>query len=307
MSSIDFSTFYNIIDGQQSGANESYCGVNPTTGEDLWPVPVATDADVNAAVAAARRAFKSWRNVPIEERRQGLLKWSDRLVEYKDELTDILCKEVGRPRQFSAMEVDIIKGTIDTLAALDLPVERIEDDTKTLTTRYVPLGVVGAICPWNFPLILSLNKVASALITGCTIIVKPSPFTPYSVLKCVEIAQEFFPAGVVQVLGGDDKLGPMLTAHPGVNKIAFTGSIATGKKIMEACSKTLKHVTLELYVETSTPSESVNNTDTGQGRQRCGNRSSGRQYTESGTRSSTRCSSEQRTSKDPYRQPFPSD
>ena len=88
--------------------------------------------------------------------------------------------------------------------------------------------------------------MASALITGCTIIIKPSPFTPYSTLKCIEIAQEFFPAGVVQVLGGDDKLGPMLTAHPGIDRIAFTGSIATGKKIMEACAKTLKRVTLEL-------------------------------------------------------------
>lgn len=209
-------------------------------------MPVATEQDVNNAVDAARKAFKSWRNVSVEDRRSALLAWSNKLRTYKDGLTDIICKEVGRPRPFSAMEIDITTGTIDTLAALDLPVERIEDDTKVLTTRYVPLGVVGAICPWNFPLILSLNKVASALITGCVIIVKPSPFTPYSALKCVEAAQEFFPPGVVQILGGNDKLGPMLTAHAGIDKIAFTGSIATGKKIMEACSKTLKRVTLEL-------------------------------------------------------------
>jgi acyl-CoA reductase-like NAD-dependent aldehyde dehydrogenase len=81
---------------------------------------------------------------------------------------------------------------------------------------------------------------------GCTIIVKPSPFTPYTALKVVELAQEIFPPGVIQVLGGDDKLGPMLTAHPGISKVSFTGSIATGKKIMEACAKTLKRVTLEL-------------------------------------------------------------
>lgn len=130
--------------------------------------------------------------------------------------------------------------------SLKIPQERIEDDEKVITTRYMPLGVVGAICPWNFPLILSIGKIIPAVLTGCTIIVKPSPFTPYTSLKAIELAQEIFPPGVIQVLGGDDKLGPMLTAHPGIAKISFTGSIATGKRIMEACAKTLKRVTLEL-------------------------------------------------------------
>jgi acyl-CoA reductase-like NAD-dependent aldehyde dehydrogenase len=98
----------------------------------------------------------------------------------------------------------------------------------------------------QFPLVLSFGKIAPALLTGCTIIVKPSPFTPYTSLKAIELAQTIFPPGVVQVLGGDDKLGPMFTEHPGIAKISFTGSIATGKKIMAACSKTLKRVTLEL-------------------------------------------------------------
>lgn len=115
-----------------------------------------------------------------------------------------------------------------------------------MTTRYVPLGVVGAICPWNFPLILSVGKIAPALLAGNCIILKPSPYTPYTGLKEVELAQEIFPPGVVQVVGGDDKLGPMLTAHPDIAKISFTGSIATGKKIMAACAGTLKRVTLEL-------------------------------------------------------------
>jgi len=145
---IDFSTFHNIVDGKQRGAKESHHGINPTTGEDLWAVPIATESDVNDAVSSAREAFKTWRNVPLEERRQALYKWSECLVSYKDELTEILCKEVGRPKQFSAMEVDIIKGTIDTLAALELPVERIEDDTKILTTRYLPVGVCCGISPW---------------------------------------------------------------------------------------------------------------------------------------------------------------
>ena len=129
---------------------------------------------------------------------------------------------------------------------LTVPEERVEDDDKVITTRYQPLGVVGAICPWNFPLVLSFGKIIPAVLTGCTIIVKPSPFTPYTALKAIELAQEIFPPGVIQVLGGDDKLGPMLTQHPGIAKISFTGSIATGKKIMAACASTLKRVTLEL-------------------------------------------------------------
>lgn len=136
--------------------------------------------------------------------------------------------------------------TYPITGSLSIPEEKIEDDEKVVTTRYMPLGVVGAICPWNFPMILSVGKIAPALLTGNTIIVKPSPFTPYTSLKIVELAQEIFPPGVVQVIGGDDKLGPMMTAHPNIQKISFTGSIATGKKIMEACAKTLKRVTLEL-------------------------------------------------------------
>jgi acyl-CoA reductase-like NAD-dependent aldehyde dehydrogenase len=159
VTTIDFSTFQNVIDGKLVGSEEQYHGTNPSTGEELWPVPVASEEDVNTAVTAARKAFKSWRNVPVEDRRQALYAWSSKLVEYKDELTEILCKEVGRPKQFAAMEVDIVKGTVDTLAALDLPVERIEDDTKILTTRYVPLGVVAAIAPFNFPLIVCHDPV----------------------------------------------------------------------------------------------------------------------------------------------------
>lgn len=98
------------------------------------------------------------------------------------------------------------------------------------------------------PISLATSKFASAVISGNTIIIKPSPYTPYSCLKLFELAQEIFPPGVIQVIGGTDDLGPMLTAHPDVAKISFTGSIATGKKIMQACSKTLKRVTLELYV-----------------------------------------------------------
>lgn len=111
---------------------------------------------------------------------------------------------------------------------------------------HLPLGVVGAICPWNFPLILSNIKVVSSLITGNCIIVKPSPFTPYSVMKSIELCIDVFPRGVIQVVNGGADLGVAMTLHPGIAKISFTGTIATGKAVMANCARTLKRLTLEL-------------------------------------------------------------
>lgn len=146
----------------------------------------------------------------------------------------------------AAGELGSLKSLFKAHENLTLPTETLSDKTKTITIRHVPLGVVGAICPWNFPLFLSTAKIVPALLAGCTIIVKPSPYTPYTTLKMVELAQRIFPPGVVQAVGGDDSVGPLLTHHEGIAKISFTGSIATGKKIMAACAGSLKRVTLEL-------------------------------------------------------------
>lgn len=121
-----------------------------------------------------------------------------------------------------------------------------EDDKTRIVQTHAPLGVVGAICPWNFPLILCNLKVVQSLLTGNCVIIKPSPFTPYAVMKWVEQTVHLFPPGVLQVLNGGAELGQLMTTHPGIQKITFTGTIATGKKVMAACAKTLKKVTLEL-------------------------------------------------------------
>ena len=154
--------------------------------------------------------------------------------------------ECGKPKPDANREVHSSYEGMLAATKFELPVETLNDKKKTATVRYVPLGIVGAICPWNYPLVLSFTKIAPALVTGCCIIVKPSPYTPYSTLKAVEIGHAFFPPGVLQVLGGDDKLGPWIVSHPAIQKISFTGSIPTGKKIMAECAKTLKRVTLEL-------------------------------------------------------------
>lgn len=136
----------------------------------------------------------------------------------------------------------------DTASVAETLVDEVieETDERKVLARHTPIGVAVGIVPWNFPLSLACSKLTPAVLTGNTIILKPSPFTPYCGLKLVEIAQRFFPPGVVQAVSGDDNLGPWLTAHPGVDKISFTGSSVTGKKVMESASKTLKRVTLEL-------------------------------------------------------------
>ena len=136
---------------------------------------------------------------------------------------------------------------IKAFCAMQLPEEVLEEDEeKKIINRYVPLGVCCGIVPWNYPILLALGKIGPALYTGNTIIIKPSPYTPYCDLKLGELGKKYFPPGVLQVLSGGDDLGPMLTSHPGIDKISFTGSSWTGKKVMESCAKTLKRITLEL-------------------------------------------------------------
>lgn len=134
-----------------------------------------------------------------------------------------------------------------TIPTIEIPETVIEDtDEHKIIQRYTPLGVCGAIVPWNFPVLLAIGKIVPAVYTGNTVIVKPSPFTPYCGLKLAELAAQCFPPGVVQALSGGDDLGPMITEHPGIDKISFTGSTLTGKRVMASCAKTLKRVTLEL-------------------------------------------------------------
>lgn len=144
------------------------------------------------------------------------------------------------------MELDLSVQWLKGLANIDLPTQKFDGGDKDIVVRYTPLGVAVGIVPWNYPILLAVGKIAAALVTGNTILIKPSPFTPAGDLKLCELGQQFFPPGVFSCISGDDSLGPYLTSHPIPNKISFTGSTATGKKVMESASKTLKRVTLEL-------------------------------------------------------------
>jgi acyl-CoA reductase-like NAD-dependent aldehyde dehydrogenase len=242
-----FNGFYNTINGKLTSTEKTRHGVNPATGKALSPVPVSTQKDVDDAVAAAKEAFKSWSKVPYDDRKKAVLAFADELDKHVQDFAKLLTAEQGKPLQFAVGEAQTGATWLRAMCKFDLPEEIIEeDDTKKTILRYTPLGVAVGIVPWNFPIHLACGKIAPSVVTGNPIIIKPSPFTPYCNLKLGELAQQFFPPGVVQVLSGDDNLGPWLTAHPGPDKISFTGSTFTGKKVMESASKTLKRVTLEL-------------------------------------------------------------
>jgi aldehyde dehydrogenase (NAD+) len=145
------------------------------------------------------------------------------------------------------MEIGGAPANIRAQASLEFQDVINEDSQDRLSrTRRVPVGVVGGIVPWNFPVLMAIQKVAPALLSGCTIVLKPSPFTPLTTLKIAELIADKVPAGVLNIITGEDLLGPLITAHKDIDKVTFTGSTATGKKIMEGASKDLKRITLEL-------------------------------------------------------------
>ncbi|KAL7916735.1 Aldehyde/histidinol dehydrogenase [Trichoderma velutinum] len=246
MAEIDFTRFSNVVGGTLRTSTTFYSGTNAVTGKSLWDAPIATEKDVDDAVAAAQKAFAPWAAKTYKQRTELLEKFHDLYLAHSDQFIELLKAETGRPDQVSAIEVHWAANWLKSPSKYEIPEKRQEDEEKVSVTSYEPLGIVAAICPWNFPMMLSISKIAPALAAGNCIIVKPSPFSPYSALKLVELAQQLFPPGVIQVLGGDDQLGPQLVRHSGIQKISFTGSTAAGKKVMEACAGTVKRLTLEM-------------------------------------------------------------
>ncbi|KAJ4250918.1 hypothetical protein NW762_011568 [Fusarium torreyae] len=243
-----FTRFANVINGGLASGSHSTQGVDPSTKQKLWDVPVASPDDIESAISSARTAFKTWSKTTWAHRQASLTAARDILLENKERLAVLLTKEGGKPIQFSHMEIEHSVNFLQFNASQEPIDETIiqDDDELTLSIKEEPLGVVAAICPWNYPLVLAIGKLAAALITGNCIIIKPSPFTPYSILKVAELFQSAFPPGVVQALNGDHTIGPALCNHTGIDKITFTGSTTTGKKIAEVAGKLLKPVTLEL-------------------------------------------------------------
>lgn len=236
-----------LLDGKAATGDATIIVRNPATGEEIGTAPDCSPAQLDAAVAAARAAFPAWSATSDADRGALLKQAAGILFAHADELKRLLTSEQGKPHDEADFEVKGAAFWLSSLAEMAIPVEVNEDGPERRSfTHHVPLGVVAGISPWNFPVLLSFWKIAPALRAGNCIILKPSPFTPLTMLRIGELLRDLFPAGVLQIITGSDALGPAMTAHPGFDKISFTGSTATGRKVMASAAADLKRVTLEL-------------------------------------------------------------
>ena len=239
--------YKNLIGGKMVETGRWMDVINPANEQVIGQVPVCGKDELDEAVAAARAAFKTWKNTPIEERRAAIMAISGAIKENAEELYRLLTSEQGKPHEQARGEIYGAAGMAAAQSTLSLEEEIVQDDdTRLMRVRRVPVGVVGGIVPWNFPVMMAIQKIVPAMLSGCTIVLKPSPFTPLTTLRIAELIADKVPAGVVNIITGEDDLGPMITSHPDIDKITFTGSTATGKKIMEGASADLKRITLEL-------------------------------------------------------------
>jgi acyl-CoA reductase-like NAD-dependent aldehyde dehydrogenase len=236
-----------LIGGKLVAGAGSFDVVNPATEQTVASCPRADLAQLNQAVAAAKAAFPGWAATPLAERARLLLKLADAIDAQAPQIAPLLTQEQGKPLGGAHYELAIASGNIRGFAAMDLPAAVLTENNQTKIIRQrLPLGVVAAITPWNFPVIMMVTKLAPALLAGNTIVVKPAPTTPLSTLRVGELCAQIFPPGVVNVIADANDLGNALTSHPDVAKIAFTGSTATGRKVMGSAAATLKRLTLEL-------------------------------------------------------------
>ncbi len=241
---------YGMVIGGERVLTADYLEIrDPGNGELVGESPIATREDLDCAVAAAREAYKSWSRSSDQERKDAVNRIADAIHANREELAELLTREQGKPLNGlgSRFELHGAEAWARHTATLELPVELLQDDdTGRVELHRKPLGVVGSITPWNFPILIAIWHLVPAIRTGNTVVIKPSPYTPLSTIRLVEILNDVLPEGVLNVVSGRDDLGQMMTGHPGIQKIVFTGSCATGKKVMQTASGTLKRVTLEL-------------------------------------------------------------
>ncbi len=237
-----------IIDGHKIVSGHTFVVVDPATGRPFAQCPLAEDHEVDEAVAAARKAFRTWSATPIEERAALLDRFADAMEERKLELAQLLSREQGKPAHSAAIgELGGAIAWIRATAKLRPQVEVLKDDeTGRVEIRRKPLGVVASITPWNFPLMIAIWHIAPAILAGNTVVLKPSSGTPLSTLLMVEVANEHLPAGVLNSVAGPGRMGAQLAGHSGIDKIVFTGSTPTGRDIMKRGADNLKRLTLEL-------------------------------------------------------------
>ena len=240
--------FPNVVNGQRIDSSGLIKISDPVTGEELASVADTQKDGLDQAVQTAKAAFPLWSSKTWNERRELLASAMEELKAHTDELCTILTAENGRPYGMAQFEVTWILDTYaPALLQMELPNSTWnETGVGQITKRYVPLGVVAAISPWNLPFLLSFTKVLPALLAGNTVVLKPAVFTPLTVLRAADYIREILPPGVLNVISGGGDLGPWMTSHPDFQKVSFTGSSETGRKVFASAAPTLKHLTLEL-------------------------------------------------------------
>ncbi|MBT2581664.1 NAD-dependent succinate-semialdehyde dehydrogenase [Planococcus sp. ISL-109] len=232
--------------------NDSIKVMNPATGEQVGTVPNGGEEEATAAVEAAAAAFPSWSKTTAYDRAKLLMKWHDLLLEHKEEIAEILTKEMGKPLKEAIGEIEYSASFISWFAeegkrvyGRTIPASK---DGKRIQVNKQPVGVVASITPWNFPAAMMARKMAPALAAGCTFVSKPAKMTPLTAVRIFELAEEAgFPKGVINlVTGRASKIGKVFTSHPSVRKLTFTGSTEIGKELMKQSSETMLNLSLEL-------------------------------------------------------------
>ena len=224
--------------------------VDPATGEGIAELPRAGANELDAAVSAAATAFSTWSATAPGERSAALLALAAAVEDHAEELGRLESRNVGKPiaavPEELAFAVDNLRFFAGGARLLEGRAAGEYLSGYTSMLRRDPVGVVAAVTPWNYPLMMAVWKLGPALAAGCTVVLKPSELTPFTTLKLAEMASEIFPAGVVNVVIGDGTTGAALVGHPGVDMVSLTGSVPTGRKVAEAASHSLKRVHLEL-------------------------------------------------------------
>jgi betaine-aldehyde dehydrogenase len=243
----------NFIGGEfvDPAAGQTEEVLNPATTEVIGEAPLSTEEDVDRAVAAARKAFDGWWATTPKERAECLMRLADAFQDHAEEIADLESADAGKPRHEARGEVDSMVDNLRFFAGAGRTMGGLAAgefmDGKTSIVRREPIGVVGQITPWNYPLMMAVWKIGPALATGNTVVLKPAETTPLTTLKMAEWAADIFPPGVLNILGGHgEPAGAPLVRHPDVDMVSLTGSPPTGKWIAAAAAETLKKVHLEL-------------------------------------------------------------
>lgn len=236
-----------LIAGKLVDGDSAMDVLNPATEKSIASCPRGSERQFNEAVAAAKDAFPKWAATSMEERRAVLVRVAEAVEGHREEMARLLTSEQGKPLVEAQGEVDITAAFFRHAANLSIDPKILEDSsTRRVELHRRPLGVIAGIVPWNFPLMIMAFKVPLALLAGNTIVVKPAATTPLATLMFGALIADIVPSGVINIVTDANDLGNLLTSHPDVAKVAFTGSSATGLKVLGNVAKSMKRFTLEL-------------------------------------------------------------